>query len=414
MLAKNILILSLVHIVRLVLPLLIIPVLTRRIGDNDFGIYMYAIAFAAWLSIFVEYGFNISSTREIACTSNQEETCRVIQGTQSAKLILALLTLPLLAGAVLFVPVFQGHAYWALAAWLLGVLSALSPVYYFQGRESLRLVAIAEALTGLLTLLLVYFLILGKADFYRLPIIMVTARGVGLLILTSRMYASAGMSQVRLFDFGAGIPLLKSGFNLFVFQGAISFYTSFNVVFLGFMCSPAQVGAYAAAERLMRAGLGFIAQGSSAIFPRLNALRGQQEAKMRRLRFQVLIGFIALGFAGMAATWVIAPFIVKYMFPGNFVAVENIVVTLALVIPAIAISNVLGFQYLLVERREKLFNAIIASAAGVNIVMAYFLVKRYEVQGMAVSWVVIEWGIAGALAVAVFVLRKNRNSLITG
>lgn len=135
---------------------------------------------------------------------------------------------------------------------------------------------------------------------------------------------------------------------------------------------------------------------------------------MRRLRFQVLIGFIALGFAGMAATWVIAPFIVKYMFPGNFVAVENIVVTLALVIPAIAISNVLGFQYLLVERREKLFNAIIASAAGVNIVMAYFLVKRYEVQGMAVSWVVIEWGIAGALAVAVFVLRKNRNSLITG
>lgn len=408
------LILSLVHIVRLILPLLIIPILTRRIGENEFGIYMYAISFAAWLSIFVEYGFNISSTREIASTSAGKEITRIIQGTQSAKVILALLTLPLLLGAIFFVPIFQGHAYWALVAWLLGVLSAFSPVYYFQGRESLRVVGIAEAIAGVLTLVFVFFLIQGKDHFYRLPIIMLAARTVGLLILTSRMYADASMLKFKLFDFGEGVRLLKCGFHLFIFQGAISFYTSFNVVFLGFMCSPAQVGAYAAAERLMRAGLGFITQCSNAIFPRLNALKSQQEAKMKRLRFKVLIGFVALGFTGMAATWMIAPFIVKYMFPGNFLEVEHIIGTLALIIPAIAISNVFGFQYLLVERREKLFNAIIACAAGINICMAYFMVKRYEVQGMAISWVLIEWGIAIALAVAVSALRKNKYSLITG
>ena len=83
MLAKNILILSLVHLVRLLLPLLLIPLLANRISGGEFGVYMYALSFAAWLAIFVEYGFNISSTREIASSVAPEKIRTVIIGTQS-------------------------------------------------------------------------------------------------------------------------------------------------------------------------------------------------------------------------------------------------------------------------------------------------------------------------------------------
>lgn len=413
MLAKNILILSLVHVVRLVLPLLLIPILTRRIAADEFGIYMYAISFSAWLSIFIEYGFSISSTREIAGTNSREEISATIHGTQSAKFLLIMATLPFLAFAIFFVPVFKEYSYWAITAWLLGVLTALSPIYYFQGREKLGVVGIVEASSGLMTFIAVFYLIHGSEDFYRLSLIILTAKVVGLVFLTRKMYLNAGISKFIFCNFHDGIKILKSGFNLFIFQGAVSFYTLFNVVFLGFFCSPVQVGYYAVAERLMRAGLGFIGQFSNAIFPRLNSMRLGQPEKMKKLRLHALFYFFLIGLLGMVLTWLLSPLVVKYMFGEKFNDVTNIIQTLALLVPAVAISSVLGFQYLLVDRHEKLFNMIIVGAALVNVSIAYMLIMKFEAQGMAISWIVVEWIIMIALSIAVFSLRRTKASIIT-
>lgn len=401
-------ILSLVHIVRLILPLLVIPILTRRIEVNDFGIYMYAISFSAWLSIFVEYGFNISSTREIACAESEEKISTIVAGTQAAKGLLVLLTVPILFVAIYAIPVFNNNTYWAITAWLMGIFTAFSPVYYFQGREDLKIVGFVEVFSGLLMLVAVHFLIQDSSDFYRLAIIIFLARVLSVTILSWKMYTGQKTLRGDIFDFKEGLCKLKEGFNIFIFQAAVSLYTSFNVVFLGFFCSPVQVGVYAAAERLMRAGIGFIGQFSNAIFPRLNALKSENPEKMKKLRFQALIGFLGIGILGMLLTWAIAPIIVRYMFAGHAAEVIEIIQILAVVVPAIALSNVLGFQYLLVERRENIFNIIIASAAMINVLMAYFLIMRYQEKGMAISWVAIEWIITAVIGVTVFAISRKK------
>lgn len=390
------------------MPLLIIPLLTRRIDAGEFGVYMYAISFAAWLSIFIEYGFNISSTREVASSASDEEIRRIVKGTQSAKILLSVMAFPLLIIASIIVPVFQGHFYWACAAWVLGLFSALSPVYYYQGKENLRMVGVTEACSGLLTLVAVFFLINGNSDFYLLPLIMSVSRFMSFAILTAGMYREIGATPADLFDLKDGRQSLRAGFDIFVFQGAVSFYTSFNVVFLGFFCNPVQVGAYAAAERLMRAGLGFITQFSNAVFPRLNSLRMSNNVKMEQLRKAVLAGFLIIGLLGAATTWWAAPVIALYLFPASHLEVSEILRILALLVPAIALSNVLGFQYLLVERQEKLFNRIIGFAAVLNILLAYGLVKFWQVRGMAYSWVAVEWVVTLLLALSVFLLAKKR------
>ncbi|MBR7633458.1 oligosaccharide flippase family protein [Janthinobacterium lividum] len=409
MLLRNIFILSLVHIVRLILPLLLIPVLTKRIAADDFGIYMYAMSFSAWLAIFIEYGFNISSTREIACAKEDGQVTSIVAGTQAAKLLLIVVTIPFLFFAAYLIPIFEGHIFWAVVAWLLGVLTAMSPIYYFQGREKLKLVGYVEVLSGALMLGAVYFLIHSSEDFYFLAFIVLAARMLSLLILNWRMYNGKNIGLKDLLNFPEGIDKLKSGFNIFIFQAAVSLYTSFNVVFLGFFCSPVQVGIYASAERLMRAGIGFMGQFSNAIFPRLNALNTENPLQMKKLRTKVLIGFSILGVCGMLLTWTLASEIVHYMFAEHADEVQGIMAILALIVPAIALSNVLGFQYLLVDRREKVFNIIISCAALINVVMAYFFIMHYQIRGMAISWVTIEWLITIVIGVTVFTLSRNKN-----
>jgi PST family polysaccharide transporter len=394
---RNILILSLVQVVRLILPLLVLPILIHKVGQDKFGIYMYTLGFSAWLGVFAEYGFNISATRSISSALDLAIVKAVVRGVQSAKFILMIASLPVLVGAIYLVPMFNENVYWAFAAWALALLGAFVPTYYFQGRQNLGMVGIAEAVSGCVTLAGIYFLVESEAQFYRVPLILLVARFIPFGILTAMMNRQIRASVFDRIDLAAGVHSLKEGFHIFVFQSAVSFYTSFNVVFLGFFCTPAQVGAYAAAERLIRAGLGFMAQISNAIFPRLNALKSSDTLKMEKLRTIVLFAFGGLGIIGAAGTWLLGPWVVQKIFPGDFSETSKVLRTLAFVIPAIALSNVLGMQYLLVDRREKLFNAVIGFAAVFNLILAYVLVREYGVAGMATTWVVTEWLILAAL-----------------
>lgn len=377
---------------------------------DDFGVYMYAIAFSAWLSIFVEYGFNISATREIASARDSVAVASVVRGVQSAKIVLVTVTLPVLAAAIYVVPVFHGAAYWAFTAWLLGVLTALSPVYYFQGRETLKIVGITEVICGIFLLVAIYLWVKSAEDVPLLAVILLLARGLSLALLSYRMYHQVRVVKKQPLSITDGMKHLRAGFHLFVFQAAVSLYTSFNVVLLGFFCSPAQVAIYASAERLMRAGIGFLGQFSNAIFPRLNAIKLRNPEKVDGFRLKTLAGFFILGIVGMIATWCVGPILVTYMFPTNAVEVSQVLSILALVIPAIALSNVLGFQYLLVDRQEKTFNIIIGTAAIVNVVLAYLFIVNFQVSGMAVAWVTIEWLIALVIAIVVFSLARNKKT----
>lgn len=403
LLLQNIFILVMVYAVRMLIPLLAIPILARTISESDYGVYMYAIAFSAWVSIFIEYGFNISSTRDIASGRPVLDT---VAGTQSAKIILVGLTIPLLILSVVAFPVFSGKVLWASFGWLSGVLAAFSPIYYFQGKERLWLVGVVETLSGGLLLGGILLLIKRESDAGLLPYILLVSRLLGPFLLTLIMSKETGF-RLRHIAFSRGVVFLKSGFDFFIFQAVVSLYTSFNVIFLGFFCSPIQVGIYASAEKVMRAGLGFIGQASNAIFPRISALKTTNFQEMKKLRRMVLMGFGCVGVLGMFLVWGVSPYVARYFFGGRVVGVDAMLNIMACIIPAIALSNVLGFQYLVVDRKEKAFNKIVVVCAMLSLPLSYLLVKILMAEGMAYAWMVVEWTITLSICFSVF---KFKNS----
>jgi PST family polysaccharide transporter len=368
---------------------------------------MYTISFSAWLAIIIEYGFGISSTREIAGASDDKAVEKIVSSTQSAKYLLILGTLPVLALAVLFFPPFHAHWAWAFSAWTLGVLAGLQPTYYYQGKEQLRIVGYAEVAASCCFLGGVLLFIRKPSSAAILPVLLVLPRLLIFVFLLKRLVTQLESSVARLWNLQGGLYFLKSTFPFFVFQAAVGLYTSFNVVFLGFFCSPAEVGIYASAERVMRAGVGFLAQFSNAVFPRLNALKNSGSSKLTRARRLTLLGMTVLGLLGMTVTWLIAPYISSYFFGENGARVKEVLEILALLVPAIALSNVFGFQFLIVDRKETIFNYIIFAAASLNGILAFFMVSTFQVKGMAVTWVLVEWFIAISSMVAVAIIRNQ-------
>lgn len=404
MLAVNILVANIAYVARLVMPLLLLPVLSRRLNAADYGVYMYAMAIAQWLGLFIEFGFNLSATRQVSSAVTPKAIARIATDTQNARFTLAAAAALPALGLLLCSPQFATAPQWVAVAWAYGVLTALVPQYYFQGTHRLRDIAGAELAGAAATLVLVTTLVSPVNQAFMLPLLILAPRLATTCYLTLRM-----LGQVRLggYSFASARRGLSAGLGLFKFQIYVSLYTSFNLILAGHFFSAAQIGAYASADRIMRAGLGFFSQISAAVFPKFVAMRAAGDSYLQQARLIAIGGMLCLGLLGTATIWLVAPVLSRLLFGNAHELASYILRIQAIVVPAIAISSVISFHFLLVDGQDRSLNRVVLVAAAVNVPLCMVLMTYQGVQGGAVSWVIIEWAIAAALIVMALLQRNT-------
>src|SRR5690606_34356088 len=77
----------------ILLPLLTITFINKTAGFDSFGLIIYTVALALFFIVFVEYGFNTITTRDISLHSdNKEETERIYSEVLTSKLFLLLIS----------------------------------------------------------------------------------------------------------------------------------------------------------------------------------------------------------------------------------------------------------------------------------------------------------------------------------
>ena len=133
-LRRNIGIVSLNQAVNIFTPLLLTPVLIRGLGIADFGVWMFAISACTFLAIFVDYGFNITTTRSVSLNRDKQLDLRnIVWNTIYAKMIISSILLIVLNFFLIeFAKVRDNIAIFNCAFIFLTVQS-LMPIWYFQG-----------------------------------------------------------------------------------------------------------------------------------------------------------------------------------------------------------------------------------------------------------------------------------------
>ena len=127
------------------LPLVTIPYLAWILGPATWGLLAMTQSFAGYLIIIIEYGFILSGTREVARRRESREKLSVLlSGVMGAKCVLALACIVATILAYYLVPVFQQMPLllWAACIWTVG--QGMSLVWFFQGLERMKAVAILD------------------------------------------------------------------------------------------------------------------------------------------------------------------------------------------------------------------------------------------------------------------------------
>jgi len=94
---KNTLMLYLVNIARIIFPLVTLPYLTRVLTVECFGVVAYVKALMQYMQIFVDFGFMLSGTKDIAlCRDDREKL-----NNETTEILLARITISIVALVVL-------------------------------------------------------------------------------------------------------------------------------------------------------------------------------------------------------------------------------------------------------------------------------------------------------------------------
>lgn len=383
----------------LVVPLVTLPYVSRVVGDSAFGLVIFAQGFSFLLITVLDFGFTASASREVATNRNDPQgLARTVASTQGAKLMLIGAVLAASLVAQVAIPQLRGNPDYTAYAVLAAVAQGLTPWWYFIGVEKARLSAVIQLSGRVAAAGLTFVLVQDPEDGWILLALWAVS-----LVLTSSALNVMMYRQVRLLAprLKGALASLKESAVLFVGVGALSLYTSANVVLLGLFASNAQVAHFGAAERVVRAGSQVVGPVMVAIYPRLSFLRAEGNQKQaERLAWLAFVGLGLIGLLAGALTFALAPVIVSVAYGPDFEEAVSLLRILALVLPLTALANVAS-GFMASMRMDATLSKIILAGGVLNVALGCVLASAFDSVGMACSVIVAEAVVLAGSAVAV-------------
>ncbi|MFG1266254.1 flippase [Xanthobacter aminoxidans] len=377
-------------------PLIVVPYLSRTLGVEQFGLLGTATGFVAYALAIVDWGFNYTATKQIS--QNRHDLDKIIEifwDVVFAKVFLAVITL-----TIINIALFQFHAlpdikFIILFLELQIIGGMLNFDWLLRGLERMGWFAVVS-LAGRLTLIpLTFLFVKSPSDTWIAAAaqgISTVISGIAAMILISRIVR---VTPVR-FSPHSILTQLKDGVYLFLSTTAINVYVQSSVFLVGLASTPTQAGLYAGADRIKKAGQGLIGPISGALYPRISNLFVHERKSLRRtvLLFLVIQGAFTLCIS--LAMYFFAEHIVQGFLGPEFTDAIPVVKLLSPVPFLVGIANVLGTNLLIPLGYNKTFMAITLSAGLFSFVSLLLLSSHFGAIGAAAAITTCE----GLIAIA--------------
>ena len=171
-LLKNTFSLSILQFANYVLPLITIPYVVRVIGPDKFGLISFAQAFATYFLLVVNYGFDLSATREISSNRDNKNTLvRIYSNVLFTKAFLFTLCTLIFTSLIFLIPKFRENILVFIVSYLIVAGYVLFPTWLFQGLEKLYITSIFNFIVKLLFTIGIFIFVRNKNDFYLVPLL---------------------------------------------------------------------------------------------------------------------------------------------------------------------------------------------------------------------------------------------------
>lgn len=260
--------------------LVTIPYLTRVLGPTIYGKIGVGQAFSTYIQLFLDFGFILSATAEIASQKNDKRgISKIFITVMYCKIILIILSLVIVLGLISYIDYFKQDAWLYFLFWLYIAVNSLLPDFLYRGLEKMEVITVRTVLLKLIFTLGVYVFIKNKEQYLLVPIFYLLGSLFSLLFIIFDIIKEIKIQWVKVNTKDIFNEFKNSGM-FFVSRIAGTVYSALNTLVLGAVIPQSiMLGFYTASEKLITAGRGAITPITDSLYPHMVQKKNYNLAK---------------------------------------------------------------------------------------------------------------------------------------
>lgn len=335
---KNFSFLSILQFFQLLIGFLLFPYLIKVLGKNNYGIVIFAQAIVGYFLLVLNYGFNITATRQIALHKNDTNKLHeIISSTYISKCIIFILISILFASMLVFIPFLSNHkeiyvlTFFSLIGWL------LYPEWYFQGVEKMENITYVILSSKLISLITIIIVVKEANDYYYVPIINSFSMIISGTISVVLLIISLGKKNITFTYSGRQIKeQLINGSSIFLSNIVANTKDYFNTFIIGVFLSFDMVAVYDFANKIIRILIIPSSILYRVVFPKISTKKSfkiirKLEALSLMYSFLVILLIVCL-----------PDKFIKYFFKNDVEIFKTTLYILSLTLPLLSLSGSRG------------------------------------------------------------------------
>lgn len=163
---KNTGYLSVLEILKLIMPFIALPYIIRTVGGEKYGLIIFVQTIISYFSVFINFGLDISAVKDVAIFKKSKKQLSVlVSSVLSLKFLLWFISLLFIGLGFLLFPALRTNYILVIFSFLSCFADVLFPIWYFQGIEKMKYITLIR-FTSILFYTVSIFIFIRTADDY--------------------------------------------------------------------------------------------------------------------------------------------------------------------------------------------------------------------------------------------------------
>lgn len=377
------------QLIKIILPIVIVPYTMGHLGASVLGISDFAGNIASWFILFGVLGVNLYGNREIAkVRDDSQELSKTFFEILAMQVInMGIACLLFIIYVFLFVKENQTIYY----LYVFTILASMFDItWFYYGVEDFKLASIRNILVKILGVACIMIFVKSPNDLWKYVVINSFSEIFGQIIMFAELKKYIKPIKFNILE--GYKKHIHQTIILFIPTIAISVYTLLDQTMLGFLTDDtSNVALYKASQGFVKMFLYFITSIGSVMLPRITNIfynKGGQKEATRYINITIKIAML-LAIPMMAGMIAVSPYFIPWYLPQQPEIIGLIQISSPIVV-MISLSNVFGIQYLVPTGRNKEYTRSVVYGATANFMANLFLIPKFGGIGAALGSVIAE------------------------
>lgn len=391
-----------------ILPLITIPYLTRVLGPTNYGKTIFATSIITFFQVFIDYGFNLSATRNISINSNNKlKVSEIFSNVIFIKIIFSLMGFILLIILTFNIARFKEENLLYYFTYLGIFGNALFPIWLFQGLEEMSYITKLNILLKTLSTFAIFLFIHNEKDYLYLPlinsIILILIGIYSLFFISKKLnikFSNPNFTKIK--------SELKDGWYIFITTFFSNILANIGNFFIGLFLGDTAVGYYGAINKITKTIISMFNPVITAIYPFLTQIMKKKKAE--GIKELINIGRIIMFFAIIISvlTYIFSNMLIIFLCGEEYLLYSKILKIESIWIVFSILNNLIGIQFLINMGKGKEYSKCFLTSGIIMLILSFSLMKYLGVYTTSISMLISEI----LLTFLMVILIKRENMLV--